>query len=126
MERGLALGKSNVKDVILGAKHESGANIKEVNMFGGGGVGGWGLASFDSRSFRITRCTCVGVLNASEKPLGFLFVSFPLLESHRAALCLPPMIVVLQDKPAAPARIRLLSARRLRLKRRLQSWLWPA
>lgn len=123
MERGLALGKSNVKDVILVAKHESGANIKEVNMLW---AWGWGMASFDSRSFRITRCTCVGILNASEKPLGFLFVSFPLLESHRAALCLPLMIVVLQYKPAAPARIRLLSARRLRLKRRLQSWLWPA
>lgn len=39
MERGRALGKSNVKDVILVAKHESGANIKEVNMFGGVGVG---------------------------------------------------------------------------------------
>lgn len=39
MERGLALGKSNVKDVILAAKHESGANIKEVNMFWGVGTG---------------------------------------------------------------------------------------
>lgn len=41
MERGLALGKSNVKDVILAAKHESGANIKEVNMFRGSGGGDW-------------------------------------------------------------------------------------
>lgn len=123
MERGLALGKSNVKDVILVAKHESGAIIEEVNMFGSREGG---LSHLDSRALRITRRTCVGVLHASERPLGFLFVSFPLPESHRAALCLPPMIVVLQDKPAAPARIRLLSARRLRLQRRLQSWLWPA
>lgn len=41
MDRGLALGKSNVKDVILAAKHESGANIKEVNMFGRVWGGGW-------------------------------------------------------------------------------------
>lgn len=73
MERGLALGKSNVKDVILVAKHESGANIKEVNMLGESGRG-CGLASCDSRSLWITRRTCSSILNAFEKPLGFLFV----------------------------------------------------
>lgn len=44
MKRGRALGKCNVKDVILVAKHESGPNIEKVNMFGSGGVV-WGAAT---------------------------------------------------------------------------------
>lgn len=60
-EGGRALGKCNVKDVILVAKHESGPNIEEVNMFGSGGRG---LAHLDSRSFWITR--------RSEKASGLL------------------------------------------------------
>lgn len=63
----------------------------------------------NSRSLLITQCLCVSVINVFRKTLALIYLIFPLLRSHRTSSCQLLLIIVLQDKLAAPVRINLLS-----------------
>lgn len=74
--------KKIVKDVILVAKHESGANTSVVNMQRAQTLFIIHILSnalqhcvaLNSRSLLITQCSCVSVINVCRKNLPFIYL----------------------------------------------------